>query len=65
MKASSKKSALVGVVMILTAIWGGAWLMTVFPIGSPFDFAAVVSAMMLGIGGFLVLMKSLVNIDHL
>lgn len=41
-----------GLLLVLSALWGGAWLEATFPIGSPYNFAAVMSATLVGIVGF-------------
>ena len=41
----------VGLLMFLTALWGGAWLCSVFPEGTTYGFPALTSSLFFGIIG--------------
>ena len=44
-------SIVVGLVMFLAALWGGAWLYSIFPPRSTYGLPAFMSALILAISG--------------
>lgn len=43
-----------GVLLAFAGLWGGAWLLTVFPVGSDYGFPAVCTAISVTLGGVII-----------